>query len=163
MSNISKTNTLEKVYTPKVITNILLSHLKEIYHDDITQFLEPSAGNGAMIDVIKENYPNIKIESYDIKPERDDIIEMDFLQSKLEYKKGCIAIMNPPFTKGTKFIDKALERAELVITILSSNTLFSIDYSKYDAKKITYMKAASFLDGKKYNIAIISLMKKNRI
>lgn len=163
MSNLSKTNKLEKVYTPKLITNILLEHLKEVYNENITQFLEPSAGNGAMIDVIKEYYPNIEIESYDIKPEREDIKQMDFLQSKLEYKKGCIAIMNPPFTKGIKFIDKALERAELVITILSSNTLFSIDYSKYDAKKITFMKNALFLDGKKYNIAIISIMKKNRI
>ena len=70
----------------------ITKHILKKYQ--ITQVIEPSAGNG----VFSRNIENCI--AYDIEPEADGIIKADFLTLRLLYKKGRLCIGNPPF--GTK-------------------------------------------------------------
>lgn len=120
---------LEKFYTSGFILDELVKELKEkINLDETTEFLENSAGDGKIIDALKVFEK--PIIAYDIIPHRDDIIEGDYLKEKIEYKKGRVCVMNPPFSKGLKFLYKALDECDYVVSILSINSLLNIDYSK---------------------------------
>lgn len=62
-------------------------------------FVEPSAGNGALIDLMK-SFGITKILAYDILPERADITKKDFFNVKIPNiieDKKIITFMNPPF------------------------------------------------------------------
>ena len=65
------------------------------------EWLENSAGSGRMVDFLKSKSDK-KIIAYDIINEtgREDIKECNYLKEKIEYKKGRVAFINPPFTKG---------------------------------------------------------------
>ena len=160
MGNLKKGD-LEKIYTPKSLTIWMLDLLKKHYKEEITEFLEPSAGDGAIIDVLKKEYSNIPILAYDIYNEtnRDDIIEQDFFKVKLEYKKGRVTIMNPPFNKAGRFIKKAAEFSDYVVTIASTNTFLNLDYNVFDVDKIDIFKKYEFNNNKKYPICVIALKK----
>jgi len=160
-----KKGDLEKIYTPPDLTLKMLAHLKKFYDGEITQFLEPASGNGAIIDVLKKEYPTVPVLAFDIKNEanRNDIIEMNFLKPTLKYdlsyKKGRVTIMNPPFSKAIIFIKRCLEVSDFVISITGINSFINLDYNLIDAKKIDIYKKYTFLDGKNYGICIISMKK----
>lgn len=84
---------LDKYYTPvedaKRLIDITLRVLQENGYE-ISEVIEPSAGNGSFSH-------QIDCTAYDIEPEADDIIKTDFLKLPLEYKKGRLFIGNPPF------------------------------------------------------------------
>lgn len=84
---------LDKYYTPvedaKRLIDITLRVLQE-HNYEISEVIEPSAGNGSFSH-------QIECTAYDIEPEADDIIKADFLTLPLEYKKGRLFIGNPPF------------------------------------------------------------------
>jgi len=163
MSNLNKENPLEKIYTPRHIIEYLDECLKEFYKEPPTEFLEPAAGDGQIINYLKEVYPHIPCLAYDIFNEtgREDIIETDFLKTPLEYKRGRVTIMNPPFTKGTKFIYKCLEVSDYVIAITSASTFVSLDWDKIEADCIRVSKKTKFINFEKgTDIAILCLKKK---
>lgn len=163
MSNINKENKLEKIYTTEPLINHLLDLLDEYYKEPIYQFLEPAAGSGNIIDVIKKRYNN-KIIAFDIYNEtkRKDIFEYDFLKSKLDKIKGTVTIMNPPFQKGLKFVYKALEISDIVISILSINSWINFDYLNYECDLIEIIKNQPFSDNNKYDICIMVCRNKKR-
>jgi hypothetical protein len=85
-----------------------------------------------MIDFIKSK-TDTPILAYDIynSTKRPDIIEADYLKTKIGYKKGRVVFFNPPWSKGTKFLNKSYDEADYWICLFSANTLLNIDYEKF--------------------------------
>jgi hypothetical protein len=128
MSNYKGDDRMEKHYTPKDLIDELFL-LKDKYVDfNITEYLENSAGCGNIIDRFDKDYIAFDIFN---ETNREDIKQCDYLKEKIEYKEGRVSIINPPFTKGLKFVYKSLEEGDMTIAILAVNSLLNIDYSKY--------------------------------
>jgi len=162
MGNLKKGD-LEQIFTPHKLTDFLIENCYKFYGGEITEILEPSAGSGLMLDRIKEHIPNIPSIQFDIEPQREDIIELNFLKNKLEYKKGRVTFMNPPFSKGLKFIYKSLEISDYCVAITSSNSFLNIDYDKYIIDNLYFIKKAKFSDGNSYGINMIAIRKKEEL
>jgi hypothetical protein len=160
MGNYKEDNMLEKHYTTKELYNNMFDVLKEFYDGEITEFLENSAGDGRMIDFLKEK-TGLPVIAYDIKneTERKDIIELDYLKHKIEYKKGRVGFINPPFNKAIKFIYKTLEECDYCVAITGSNTFLNLDYDKYEVDTIDVYRQYNF-GSCKVNITIIAIRKK---
>lgn len=82
----------DKYYTPiDLAKECIEKTFKIIGRENITEIIEPSAGNGSFSNQI----PNII--SYDLVPENENIKQADFLKLKMDYKRGRLFIGNPPF------------------------------------------------------------------
>lgn len=141
MSNYKGDDRLEKFYTTKELVDELFI-LKEKYCDvEIVEYLENSAGGGIICDRFDKPYI-----AFDIEPEADraDIKRANYLKEKIEYKKGRVCIMNPPFAKGLKFVNKALEECDWVFCILSQNSILNLDYKKIWAEEIQLWRGYDF-------------------
>lgn len=122
---------LDKFYTKLDNSKSCFDKFVEIVGHDFF-FVEPSAGNGSFLDVI----PGINKIGFDIKPERSDIIELDFLKKSIKKYlpegKKIAFIGNPPFGKRSelaiKFINKCLTCSKYVGFILP------IQFRKYSAQ-----------------------------
>lgn len=90
-------NTIDKYYTKKEIVDMCITDIKNKLQINKTDLvIEPSAGNGAFIEKIKEITDNYLF--FDIEPENNNIQKQDYL--KLEYKnfdKPVHIVGNPPF------------------------------------------------------------------
>ena len=109
---------LDKYYTPKDLAEYCVNKTKEIIgEENISEWLEPSAGCGNFLDYLDGNYL-----AYDIAPEDDRIVEHDYLTLDLEYKKGRCIIGNPPFGNRNnlikKFYNKSIKIGDYVAFIL---------------------------------------------
>ena len=135
---------LDKYYTPPDLAEYIVNKTKEIIgEENITEYLEPSAGAGVFLDYLDKPYL-----AYDIEPEDNRIIKQDFLNLKLEYKKGRCVIGNPPFGRclslAQKFFKKSITGSDYVSFILpisqlnNTNSLFEFDlvYSENLGKRI---------------------------
>ena len=133
MGNYREDNMLEKYYTPKDFTNYLIDRFEEMTIWRPTSILEPTAGGGDMIDVIKERFKE-PVEAYDIFNEtnREDIVEGDYMKLKLGYKEGRMTIANYPFSKALKMMYKSLEESDFVVAMTGVNTIINFDYDKYE-------------------------------
>lgn len=91
----------------------------------ITEFFEPSAGNGSFSKQIDG------CVAVDILPEAEGIIQADFLKLKIKYKKGRVMIGNPPFGKrnnlARSFYKKSTEIADAIAFILPISQLNNRD------------------------------------
>lgn len=87
---MSKNIELDKFYTPKETAKKCIDLFWNTFFD-VTEIIEPSAGNGAFSLQIP------KCIAYDLEPEHESIIRQDFLQLDLPYKQGRAFIGNPPF------------------------------------------------------------------
>jgi len=111
----------DKYYTPPDLAKYIVDKTKEVIgEENITEYIEPSAGAGVFLDYLeKENVPYL---AYDIEPEDNRIIKQDFLALELEYKKGRCVIGNPPFGWANsgikKFYKKSIQLAEYISFIL---------------------------------------------
>ena len=87
----------DKYYTPPKLAKKLIDYtFKVIGAHNITEVIEPSAGNGSF---------SLQIDNclaYDIEPEHKSIIKQDFLKLDVPYKKGRLIIGNPPFGSRNK-------------------------------------------------------------
>ena len=145
MGNYKGKDREEKFYTPTQLIDELFD-LKDRFCDvDITEYLENSAGAGYIIDRFDKPYI-----AYDINNEtnRDDIYECNYLKEKIEYKKGRVAITNPPFQAGLKFVYKSLKECDWCFTILSQNSILNLDYTKYWVEEIQLWRGYNFGDTK---------------
>ena len=80
----------DKYYTPIDLAKYCIDKTYEIIgKENITEIIEPSAGNGSFSN-------QLNCIAYDIEPECDGIIKQDFLTTELEYNKGRLIIGNPP-------------------------------------------------------------------
>lgn len=154
-------NMEEKHYTPLFLINKMWDILQE-ENIRAEEWLENSAGAGAMIDFLKLKSDK-NILAYDILNEtcREDIKECNYLKEKIEYKKGRVAFINPPFTKGLKFCYKALEECDYCIALLSITSILSLDYDKYEAIGYIYYKKNVKFENVVVDICIMLLKKKD--
>lgn len=99
----------------------IVNKTKEIIgEENITEYIEPSAGAGVFLDYLeKENVPYL---AYDIEPEDNRIIKQDFLALELEYKKGRCVIGNPPYGSrnilSVQFYKKSIQLGDYISLIL---------------------------------------------
>lgn len=141
---------LDKYYTSDDLAKYCVEKTIEIIGDkNITEFLEPSAGEGVFLKYLNKPYL-----AYDIEPEGENIIKQDFLALELDYKKGRCVIGNPPFGSrmnlAQKFFKKSVMISDYIAFILpisqlyNTNTLYEFDlvYSEdlgkrfYSGKKL---------------------------
>ena len=139
VTNISKnSNPLDKYYTPLELAEYVVNKTKEIIGEqNITEYIEPSAGAGVFLDYLDKPYL-----AYDIEPEDSRVMEQDYLELELDYKRGRCVIGNPPFGKGNtlsvKFYKKSIELADYIAFIQPISQLdnnmqmyeFDLVYSK---------------------------------
>jgi hypothetical protein len=161
MANYKLDDRLERHLTTTYLMEYMDKEiLQKYYREPITEFLENSAGYGDMIDYLKSNY-DVPVLAFDIQNDsgRSDIIESNYLKTKIEYKPNRVAFINPPFAKGLKFVYKSLEECDYCVAILSVNSFMNIDYDKYDVDYIDIFKNYNF-DSCKVSICIIGIKKK---
>jgi hypothetical protein len=158
MGNITEETKLEKFYTGDELINELWDCCLRNYGTP-TSVLENSAGSGNIIDFVKEK--GVQYSAYDIFNEtgREDIKECNYLKEKIEYKQGRVALINPPFQKGLKFVYKALEESDYCVAILSQNSFLNIDYDKYFIDEIQLWRNYQF-EKCKVSICLIAIRKK---
>lgn len=142
---------LDKYYTPAPLSKKLIDKTIDIIGiDNITEFVEPSAGNGSFSNILKDIKNTIAI---DIEPEYGGIIKHDYLSYSLPYKVGRCVIGNPPF--GSKmllardFFNKAIKEGDYVAFILPISQInndvflykFDLIYS-YDLGEVVFSDRA---------------------
>ena len=127
MINIGKnSNSLDKYYTPLKLAEYIVNKTEEIIGEqNITEYIEPSAGAGVFLDCLE--YLDKPYLAYDIEPEDSRIVEQDYLELELDYKRGRCVIGNPPFgwgnTLSVKFYKKSIELADYIAFILPISQL----------------------------------------
>lgn len=108
----------DKYYTTPTLAKYIVEKTKEIIgEENITQYVEPSAGSGVFLDFFDREFL-----AFDIEPEGKNIVEQDWLTVDLDYKKGRCVIGNPPFgtrnTLSVKFYKKAIQICDYIAFIL---------------------------------------------
>ena len=122
---------LDKYYTPVNLAKYCIDKTFEIIgKENITDIIEPSAGNGSFSN-------QLECVAYDIEPEHKSIIKQDYLKLELEYKKGRLIIGNPPFGRcmnlAQKFYKKSIQVGDYIAFILpisclnNTQSLFEFD------------------------------------
>lgn len=142
--------------TPDELIKEMFSLLTKYYDGEIVEYLENSAGKGRIIDYFDKPYIAFDIEKY---TDRDDIKICNYLKEKIPYKKGRVAVINPPFSLGLKFVYKALEECDYCVCILSQNSILNMDYSKYWCDEIQLWRNYGF-ENTKVSVSIMAVTKK---
>jgi len=120
-----KRNTLDKYYTSNTTVNLCYLYIKKYVkiqpHDLI---IEPSAGNGAFIPILKKL--NVNMYCCDIEPEHSEIMKQNYLTLDTDIAVQLFnkihVIGNPPFGRQSsmaiKFIKKSASFADSITFIL---------------------------------------------
>jgi hypothetical protein len=114
----------DKYYTPPDLAKYCIDKVYEIIgEENISETIEPSAGNGSFSEQI---YHNVCF-AYDIKPEHPNIIKGDFLIQDITYLWGRLIIGNPPYGRclnmAQKFFKKSVEISDYIAFILPISQL----------------------------------------
>lgn len=122
MINISKIIN-DKYYTPSDLAEYCVNKTEKIIgKDNITEYLEPSAGAGAFLDYLHKPYL-----AYDIEPDDKRIVKQDYLILDLPYKKGRCIIGNPPYgdrnVLSVQFYKKSIQLGDYISFILPISQL----------------------------------------
>lgn len=133
----------DKYYTPRDLAEYCVNKTKEVIGaGNISEWLEPSGGNGVFLDFLPDGS-----YSCDIEPEDGRIIKQDYLKLVMEYKNGRCIIGNPPFGRANsgikKFFKKSIQLCDYISFILpisqlnNNNELYQFDliYSEDLGKK----------------------------
>lgn len=105
----------DKYYTPVELAKYCVDKTNEIIgKDNITEYIEPSAGAGVFLDFLDKPYL-----AYDIEPEDDRITKADWLTVNLPYKKGRCIIGNPPFGTSNTLIKSFYNKSILLCDYIS--------------------------------------------
>jgi len=114
----------DKYYTSPVLAKKCIDTTFQLLgSQNITDIIEPSAGNGSFSD-------QLNCTAYDIEPEGNKIIQQNFLELELSYKEGRLIIGNPPYGPKmhlvVKFFKKAIQLGDYVSFILPISQLDNI-------------------------------------
>jgi hypothetical protein len=127
----------DKYYTPPITARWCIDKVKEIIgEDNITEWVEPSAGSGSFSHQIKG------CKAYDLYPQHEYIEQADFETLDMGgYKKGRCFIGNPPFGGGdgkllSLFYNKACDNGDYIAYIQPAS--FYNSYSKHKKFEIVY-------------------------
>lgn len=124
---------LDKYYTPIEIARYCYNKAIEVIGiDNISEFLEPSAGAGVFLGLFEKPY-----KALDIAPESEGIVKIDYLKAAIPYKKGRCVIGNPPFGErghtAMKFYKKAVYESDYIAFILPISQLDNnTNYYEFD-------------------------------
>jgi hypothetical protein len=127
-------DTIDKFYTKNSITKLCLDIIKHnlVIDKSSDLIIEPSAGNGAFIEIIKVLCNDYKL--FDLRPENKQIIEQDYL--KLDYKqfgnKKIHIIGNPPFGRQSSLAIKFIKYSALFCHSISF--ILPRSFKKYSLK-----------------------------
>lgn len=118
----SKKLHLDQYYTSDNLAQYCIDVTMNIIgEDNISEIIEPSAGNGSFSNKLKNCI------AYDIEPKQEGIIKADFLKLDIPYKDGRLIIGNPPYGSrlnlAKSFCNKSFEIAEYVSFILPISQL----------------------------------------
>ena len=151
-------NSLDKFYTKPNIAVQCYNFLKQFYPSlDDEMFLEPSAGSGNFLPLLKQ------YEAYDIAPEGDNIIKADFLSLTLN-RYDYITIGNPPFGKRSKlaieFFNHAAKFSKIIAFIVPVSFMKWSVHKELDPKfklqAYMYIPKNSFTDkGKDFSVRCV--------
>ena len=168
---------LDKFYTSdrvvKIVLDELFAVLKNAGVDPAKcRFLEPCAGDGQFLSGLK-GLGVTSVQSFDIEPERDEIIKSDFLKLGLPDIRDYITVGNPPFGyKGklaASFINRCSEWGDIIAFVLPIQfRRFNIQKQVCDDLKLIFSSSNldrdSFIfDGKKYHVNSLFQIWVNRI
>lgn len=121
---------LDKYYTPSDLAEYCVKKTKEVIgEENITEWLEPSAGEGVFLPYLGNNYL-----AFDIEPEAENIEQANYLELELPYFKGRCVIGNPPFGRNTlslQFMRKALKEGDYISYILPVSQ-YNNNYQLYE-------------------------------
>ena len=91
-------NENDKYYTPHwLVEHSVKKTIEIIGKENITDVIEPSAGDGAYIETLKKYFKHVPLSFYDLYPEHPEVIEKDYYKLRKSYKKGRLVIGNPPY------------------------------------------------------------------
>ena len=129
---------LDKFYTNKDIVGVCYDAIKtHLGIDKKELIIEPSAGNGAFINIIKKLSNNYRF--YDIKPENDEIIKKDFLELRFEDCNmagvGCHIIGNPPFGNKSSKAIAFIKHSTNILMAKSVSFILPISFKKASLQK----------------------------
>lgn len=113
----------DKYYTSPELAEYVVNKTKEIIgEENITEYIEPSAGAGVFLDYLDKPYL-----AYDIEPEDNRVLKQDYLELDLDYIKGRCIIGNPPYGDknllSMKFFRKSIELTDYISFILPISQL----------------------------------------
>ncbi|GAA9750673.1 hypothetical protein VN0186_01170 [Helicobacter pylori] len=127
VSNTTLQKNLDAFYTHPKIVRFCLDLLKDLINQNLGlglnafHFLEPSAGSGSFVGVLK-GLGIADCLALDIAPKAQGIQKKDYLLELIEFNKKRIIIGNPPFGHRGKlaldFLNKSLNEAPIVAFIL---------------------------------------------
>lgn len=69
--------------------------------------LEPAAGDGAMLEPLREHWPQAELSAWDITPQHPDVKPLAFFLSA--DTKHDLIITNPPYKHALEFAERGLE------------------------------------------------------
>lgn len=103
-------NTDDKYYaSPTLVNYVVNKALDTIGKENITEIIEPSAGDGAFME--KLDSLNIPVKYYDKYPEHHRIEKKSFEELNLPHKKGRLFLGGPPYGTGSKLFLMFLRQA----------------------------------------------------
>jgi predicted RNA methylase len=118
----TRTSGKEQYYTNSNVVDICMQEIMK--HIDLTDrfILEPCGGTGEFIEGLQRaGITNDRIVSYDIEPRHPKVIQGDYLNTKIGYKK-YISITNPPFgrmsTLAKKFFNHAADHSDYICYLI---------------------------------------------
>ena len=123
MTTQRKEVNLERFYTRNITAEYIVDKLKnKPWFRSATEFLEPCAGEGVWLDTLRSRQPHTPRIAYDLDPRHRNVKKADYLKLNLGYKKGRVAIGNPPFGRRGKmakqFINKLADECDYIVFLL---------------------------------------------
>lgn len=125
---------LNKFYTKAETINICYNAIKKylkIEKKDL--IIEPSAGDGSFINIIKAITDNYIF--YDIKPEHPDVIKANFLNTIPSADKKIHIIGNPPFGYKSSTAIKFIKHSANILKAESISFILPISFMKASFQK----------------------------
>lgn len=112
-------------------------YMKSLIPKGVTTVLEPTAGEGNLVNILKDNY--------------EVISPKDFWKLKVEEKFDCI-VMNPPFTPmslGYKILYQCMKMSDNIIALMPWLVLINSekrtkDIFSYGLKSVTHLPRNTF-------------------
>ena len=111
----------EQYYTPRELSLEIIQRVcKNIESPTSKPFLEPAGGTGSFVEAAKA-FGFHQIESMDIEPKHQGVIEGDFLVAKLALS-NAVCVTNPPFGRNNSlsvpFFNKAAEYSDIIAFVV---------------------------------------------
>lgn len=107
--------------TPEAVTRSFMDYINI---DKTEKIWEPCAGDGAMLDVLKQYSDGVYAS--DLNPQREDINEHDFLFNLIpeNISEDYMIITNPPFNIADKIIKQSFGLGFKKLALLMKSTYF---------------------------------------